>query len=83
MTTSDRKPTQCERLLELLRERGEAGVTPLLALERVQCFRLASRVHDLKSAGYRITTTTVDTSGGARVACYVLHEQPAQLGLSL
>lgn len=80
---SDRKPTQNELLLELLRERGAEGVTPLLALERARCFRLASRVFELKEAGHRIDTTTVDTPGGARVACYVLVEQPAQLGLSL
>lgn len=80
---SDRKPTQAERLLQMLRERGEMGVTPLAALEHLQCFRLASRVHDLKEAGHVIETRKVATSGGAVVACYVLIEKPAQLGLSL
>jgi hypothetical protein len=80
---SDQRPTQNEQLLELLRERGEEGVTPLLALERVRCFRLASRVHDLKEAGHRIETRRVATQGGAQVACYVLHEAPRQMGLSL
>ena len=81
--TSDRKPTQNERLLELLRQQGEAGVTPLLALDRVGSYRLASRVHELKEAGHRIETRKVETQGGATVACYVLHEEPAQMGLSL
>ncbi len=74
--------TQNERLLELLRERGPAGVTPLLALDRVGSFRLAARVSDLKAAGHDIETRTVTVSGGARVACYVLHEQ-AQMAMAL
>lgn len=76
------KPTQAERLLELLRERGEAGVTPLLALEELQCFRLASRVWDLREAGHLIETRNVATRGGAVVASYVLVE-PTQRSLGL
>lgn len=68
------KPTQAQQLLELLRERGEAGVTPLVALERIGSFRLAARVWDLTQAGYTIETHKVTTAGGARVACYVLVE---------
>jgi len=83
-TATDRKPTQAELLLELLRERGPAGVTPLVALERIGSFRLAARVWDLIAAGHTITSTRITTPGGATVACYVLVEPAGQqLGLSL
>lgn len=72
MGTSERKPSQAEQLLELLRERGDAGVTPLLALDRIGSFRLAARISDLKAAGHAIRSDRVTTSGGAVVARYVL-----------
>lgn len=77
--------TQAERLLELLRERGDAGVTPLLALDRIGSFRLGARIYDLKQAGHTITSERVRTAGGAIVAKYVLVEaRPwVQLGLPL
>jgi len=79
------KATQAERLLELLRERGDAGVTPLLALDRIGSFRLGARIYDLKQAGHKIDRTMVATEGGAHVAKYVLVEpRPwVQLGLPL
>lgn len=82
-TATDRQPTQAELLLELLRERGERGVTPIVALERIGSFRLAARVSDLKAQGHTITNEWWQVEGGPRVARYVLHEQPAQLGLAL
>ena len=48
--------TQNERLLELLQERGELGVTPLLALDRLGIMRLAARVADLRADGHPIDT---------------------------
>lgn len=74
--------TQNERVLALLRERGERGVTPMLALEVVGSMRLAARVSDLRAAGHDIRTDTAVTGTGKHVARYVLHEQ-AQLGLAL
>lgn len=76
MTGSAKPPTQAQRLLELLRERGERGVTPLDALERIGSFRLAARVHDLRhpreGVGYVIEDVGYTTDSGARVARYVL-----------
>lgn len=72
MTGSAKPPTQAQRLLELLRERGERGVTPLDALERIGSFRLAARIWDLRSQGHTITDVGHTTEGGARVARYVL-----------
>jgi len=34
------------------------SISPIQALERYGCFRLAARIHGLKQMGYRITTTT-------------------------
>lgn len=78
-------PTQQQRVLELLRERREEGLTPLAALELAQCFRLAAVVHRLKAEGYTITTELVEEPSGKRVACYRLVATVArgQLGLPL
>jgi len=69
------------KLLALLRERGEAGVTPLEGLAQVGTLRLGARVHDLKAEGFHIDTELVTMPSGARVARYRLREQPAQLAL--
>ena len=45
---------QEQQILNHLRE-GNA-VTPLLALEKFGCMRLASRVHRLREQGYKIET---------------------------
>ena len=42
-------PTQKAQILQLLREQGEAGVTPALALSEVGCMRLAARIDEIKS----------------------------------
>jgi hypothetical protein len=66
-------------VLRLLRLRGAEGVTPLLALQEVGCFRLA-RVFDLRAMGHRIERQWVTTPGQSRVARYVLvEERPEQL----
>ena len=82
----DRAPTQQEHILELLRARGPAGLTPLEALEEARCFRLAAVVHRLKEEGHDIESTMVAVPTGKRVARYVLHPpraHPQQLGLAL
>lgn len=69
---ADRKYTQVELLLALLRERGQAGVTPLMALDRIGSFRLAARINDLRKAGHAIRSERISTTGGASVAKYTL-----------
>ena len=44
--------TQTEKILKHLQEHG--SITPLCALKEYGCMRLASRVSDLKRAGFQI-----------------------------
>ncbi len=44
--------TQCEKILKYIEENG--SITPLDALREFGCMRLASRISDLKRAGYSI-----------------------------
>lgn len=67
---------------ELIREallRGEE-LTALDALDRMSCFRLASRIHDLKSEGMDIVDRRVKTPGGAVIKSYSLRTH--QFGFS-
>ena len=56
-------------LLHLKRERG---ITPLEALRRYGCFRLAARIAELRAAGHDILTQRVEVRGGKNVARYRL-----------
>lgn len=49
--------TQCEEILEYMRENG--SITPLEALSEIGCMRLASRISELKEAGVKISKTRV------------------------
>lgn len=69
------------QVLELLRQRGTAGVTPMDALAAVGCFRLGARIWDLKADGYPIDSELITTPSGKRVARYRLIEQPEQLAV--
>ena len=46
--------TQCEMILKHLKT--HAGITPITALEKYGCMRLAARIADLREQGYQITT---------------------------
>lgn len=46
------KTTQCDRVLNYINEFG--SITQLEALKELGCFRLASRINDLKRKGYNI-----------------------------
>ena len=61
--------TQNGQILRAL-ERGER-LTPLDALDRYQCFRLAARVNELRSMGWPVEMRTV-TLNGKRIAEYRL-----------
>lgn len=45
-------------------------ITPLEALSRFGCFRLAARIAEIREQGHSVTRDTVRTKGGARVARY-------------
>jgi hypothetical protein len=75
------KPTQEQRVLAALEQRGERGIcaidfySPTIdGLPPVT--RVASRVTDLRSRGYRITAT-MERRGNARVAVYRLLASPS------
>jgi hypothetical protein len=74
------------RVLQLLRERGDFGLTSLDALANGGGSRLAARIADLKAEGYRIDSdlVTVPTRNApARVSRYVIREAPVQLTLEV
>ena len=50
------KATQCERIVEYMRRFG--SISTLEAFNDLGVARLASRIHDLKSQGYVITSET-------------------------
>lgn len=64
-------------VLELLEARGSMGVTPLVALHEVGCFRLGARIWELKRDGYDIASELVMTANGKHVARYWLREKAA------
>ena len=72
-----RTTTQKEALLALLLKGEE--ITAVDALDRLGCFRLASRIHDLKVDGLDIETRTVKTPGGARISAYKLRAYQPEL----
>lgn len=76
---------QTDQVLALLRERGEAGLTPLEALTIVGSFRLAARIADAKqllAPDEVIVNVGAGTTTGKHVARYVLRRvEPDALSL--
>lgn len=68
--------TQCEEILEYLREYG--SITPVEAIQEFGCMRLAARIAELKDHGVNIRTTMAKGRNrkGQRVAYarYILEE---------
>ena len=70
--------TQNEAILDLLRQQGEAGVTPALAQSEVGTMRLAARVYEIAETldwRYEIVNVGWTTTTGKRVARYVLRRR--------
>jgi len=59
-------------LIDLLKGKK---INPLMALSKYNCFRLASRINDLRSDGYSIETRMMNNSDGKRFAEYYLEEK--------
>lgn len=51
------KVSQCDRIIEYMKKHG--SITQAEAYIDIGCFRLASRICDLKRRGYSIKTETV------------------------
>jgi hypothetical protein len=54
---------QTKEILEHLQGLGRGKITPLEALHNFGCFRLASRINELRKEGYEIKTTMVEQNG--------------------
>ena len=65
--------SQKTAILDLLK-RGP--VTPMDALSKLGCFRLAARVQDLRDDGYAIRTEMIETPSGKHVSRYELVQRP-------
>ena len=76
--------SQCQMILDHLKTHHT--ITPLEALTKYGCFRLAARIADLRSAGYMISTETIEVTGKngekhvAQYRMQALHDE-ARLGL--
>ena len=67
------KASQCNMILADLKKGKK--VTPLTALIKYKCMRLASRVNDLRAKGHDIETTMVENDNGRKsFAEYTLKE---------
>jgi hypothetical protein len=53
-------------------------VTPIVALQKVQCLSLAQRISQWRSQGYEFDQRVVHTPKGARVAAYRLRKKVGQ-----
>ena len=63
--------SQTQDILRALKQ-GER-LTPLDALKRFGCFRLTSRIWDIKQMGYDVRTETIEVGDdGKHVSCYWL-----------
>jgi hypothetical protein len=79
------KPSTAQ-VLALLRERGEAGLTPLEALEHVGTLRLGARIFEARDylEPGEVIVNEWAVSGGKRYARYVLRRtEPEQMALAL
>ena len=56
--------TQCELILKDLKKGRK--INPLIALAKYKCFRLASRINDLRAEGHNIETKMVSNEEGKK-----------------
>lgn len=64
------RSTQTQAILRHLQS-GKA-ITPLESLQLYGCFRLTSRIYDIKKLGFKIESKMVDVGNGKHVAEYTL-----------
>ena len=62
--------SQCNDILHHMQTQG--GLTTLDALDLYGCFRLASRINDLRNDGHDIVTIMEETNNGKKIARYFL-----------
>ena len=76
MSNINDNPESCASQNKKIAEWLSAGhsLTQMDALNMFQCFRLASRINDLRKSGLAIVTEKIVTATGKRVASYKLAE---------
>lgn len=62
--------SQCAKILAYMKKGNP--ITQMEALKKFKCFRLASRIHDLRERGENIMVERVKTPSGKYVAQYKL-----------
>ena len=62
--------SQCDMIADWLRK--GYSITQMDALRLFGCFRLASRIHDLRERGMNILSCKIETNTGKKVCEYVL-----------
>lgn len=62
--------TQNEQIRAHLIEHN--SITPIEALEKYGCFRLAARIKDLRNAGFSVVSTIVHSDNGKKYCRYVM-----------
>ena len=69
MAKVDHKPTQNERIIDYMKRFG--SITQLDALQDLGVMRLASRISDLRSEGYPITSTIETVKNRFGEKCHI------------
>ena len=67
--SENKKPTQCERILDYMKRFG--SITQLEALQDLACFRLASRISELRKDGWAIKAEQVAVKNRFQETCYI------------
>ena len=76
-----RLSSQNAMILNFLESGG--SLTPIEALEKFQCFRLAARMNDLRNKGYVIQTEILKDDNGKSYASYSIPKDQQQGELPL
>ena len=71
-----RLSSQNAMILNFLESGG--SLTPIEALEKFQCFRLAARMNDLRNKGYVIQTEILKDDNGKSYASYSIPKDQQQ-----
>jgi hypothetical protein len=69
--------TQCQMILEWMK--SGKSISGLEALNHLKCFRLASRINDLKNQGYEICDKWVRLPSKKKVKFYYLKSEQKEL----
>lgn len=69
--SENKRPTQCERLVDYMMRNPEKGVTQIEALSNLGILRLASRISELRDEGYVIEKKMITVTNRFGEKCSV------------